>query len=132
MKGIDTNVLLRLLLRDDAEQTAAADRFIERCLASDESCFVNRIVLTETVWVLQSGYGYARANIAAIIDNILRTREFALENAEEVRAALRDYRMSSTDFADCLIVHTNLTAGCPVTATFDHAASKLGCFISAA
>jgi predicted nucleic-acid-binding protein len=130
MNGIDTNVLLRLLLRDDSEQAAMADQFMERCQAADEVCFINRIVMVETVWLLQSGYGYARKDVAAIIENLLRTREFALENAQEVRKALQDYRASRTDFADCLIGHTNLALGCRATATFDKAATKLGGLLS--
>lgn len=132
MKAIDTNVLLRLLLRDDQEQAAAADRFMEGCRASDEICFINRIVLAETVWVLQSGYRYRRGDIAGIIENLLRTRELALENAEEVRKALLDYRSSRADFADCLIGYTNLAAGCPGTATFSTAAGELDCFTTLA
>jgi predicted nucleic-acid-binding protein len=128
MNGIDTNVLLRLLLRDDPEQAKAADQFMEQCASSDEACFINRIVLTETVWVLQSGYRYVRADVSMIVEQLLRTREFAIENAQEVRKALDDYRSDQADFADCLIGHTNLALGCRVTATFDKAASKLDCF----
>lgn len=128
MNGLDTNVLLRLLLRDDDVQSAAADRFVRTASSAEDPCLINRIVLVEAVWVLQSGSGYRRDQVAAIIESILRSRDFVVENAPEAWAALRDYRTSGADFADCLIGRTNRSLGCEATATFDRAAAALEAF----
>ncbi len=129
MNGIDTNVLLRLLLRDDADQAARADRFIEGSCSADAPCLINRIVLVEAAWVLGSGYRYGREQVATILENILRTEVFTVEDAAEVWAALKAFRASRADFADCLIGLGNRALGATATATFDRAAAALDSFI---
>jgi predicted nucleic-acid-binding protein len=128
MNGVDTNVLLRLLLRDDEDQARRADAFVERSCSAESPCLINRIVLVEVVWVLQSGYGYHRNDVATIIENILRTDALAVEGAPEAWAALADYREQAADFADCLIGKSNRGQGCEATATFDKAATLLAEF----
>lgn len=132
MNGIDTNVLLRLLLRDDEEQARRADAFLDRSCGPETPCLINQIVLIETAWVLRSGYGYRRDQVATILENILRTETFAVEGAPEVWAALTDYRADDrsqgVDFADCLTGKTNQALGCERTATFDKAATVLAEF----
>ncbi len=130
MNGIDTNVLLRLLLRDDDAQAAAADSFVDAACSPETPCLINRIVLVEAAWVLASGYGYSRAQVAAIVENILRAEVFAVENAPEAWAALKDYRAGGADFADCLIGRTNRAQGADTTATFDKAAAALDSFVA--
>ena len=129
VRGLETNVLLRLLLRDDAAQAGRADRFVEGCCSADDPCRINRIVLVETAWVLQSGYGYSRQDVAKIIENILRTEVFTVENAAEAWGAIKSYRESEADFADCLIGAINRAQGFAETATFDRAAAKLDQFV---
>ena len=125
MNGVDTNVLIRFIVRDDADQAAAADRFLEGECSHDEPCLINRIVLCELVWMLDRGYRYRRGPIAGVIDKILRTEEFRVENAAEAWAALQAYRDGRADFADGLIGKTNRALGCAATATFDRAASRM-------
>ena len=129
MRGLDTNVLLRLILSDDAAQAKRAGRFAEASCSADDPCRINRIVLVETAWVLQSGYGYSRQDVAAIIENILRTEIFTVENAAEAWSAIKSYRESGADFADCLIGTINRAQGFAETVTFDRAAAKLDQFI---
>jgi predicted nucleic-acid-binding protein len=100
MNGVDTNVLSRLLLRDDEDQARRADAFVERSCSAESPCLVNRVVLVEVVWVLQSGYGYDRDDVATIIENILRTEVLTVEGAPEAWAALADYPERAADFAD--------------------------------
>ncbi|HYN38224.1 MAG TPA: PIN domain-containing protein [Rhodospirillales bacterium] len=130
MIGLDTNVLLRLLLRDDDAQAAAADRFVEAACSPEAPCLINRIVLVEAAWVLGSGYGYSRAQVAAILDGILRTEVFAVENAAEAWTALKDYRTGGADFADCLLGRTNRSLGAETTASFDKRAHALDGFVA--
>lgn len=130
MIGLDTNVLLRLLLRDDEAQAAAALRFVERACSAEAPCLINRIVLVETAWVLASGYGYGREQVAVILGAVLRTEVIAVENAAEAWAALKDYRASDADFADCLIGRTNRALGAEATASFDRKAHELDGFVA--
>lgn len=130
MIGLDTNVLLRLLLRDEEAQAAAALRFVEGACSAEAPCLINRIVLIEAAWVLASGYGYGRQQVAAIVGAVLRTEVFAVENAAEAWAALKDYRAGNADFADCLIGRTNRALGAEATASFDRKAQALDGFVA--
>jgi len=129
VKGVDTNVLIRFIVRDDADQAAAADRFLEHECSRDAPCLINRIVLCELVWVLERGYRYRRGPVAGVIDKILRTEEFRVENAAEAWAALQAYRDGRADFADALIGKTNRALGCAETATLDRDAGRMEEFI---
>lgn len=123
MKGLDTNVLLRYLVADDLAQARKATAFISSECSTDDPGLINRIVLCELVWVLESGYDYPRDMVAAALDRILHTRQFRIENADNVRAALEEYREGS-DFADSLLGHVNRQFGCDYTVTFDHKAAR--------
>ena len=115
MIGLDTNVLLRYLIKDDTAQAARAEREIER----DERFLIDGIVLCELVWVLESGYGFSRTDIAATLEKILATAQFEIEGKDLVLAALGDFRRSAADFSDCLIARRNRGAGASATVTFD-------------
>jgi predicted nucleic-acid-binding protein len=128
VKGIDTNVLIRYLVQDDPEQARRATRFIAQCSA-DDPCLVNRIVLCELVWVLESAYGYRREALARLLESILRTAELKVEDHDDAWAALREYQ-GGADFADALIAAGNLRLGCDQTATFDRQAGRRAGFIT--
>jgi predicted nucleic-acid-binding protein len=119
MKGIDTNILVRYLVRDDDKQAKIASACIRKIIASGEACFVNVIVLCELVWVLESAYGFRRREIAEVLEKILMTKQFEIESKEIVRLAVSDYRDGQADFADYIIGRTNHLRGCDVTFTFD-------------
>lgn len=128
MIGIDTNVLVRLFVADDPRQTSIALAFIrERCTA-EEPGFVSDIVLAETAWVLASGYGYSRSQIADAIGQVLETVQLQVQSSTDLAAALEDYRTGSADFADCLVGQANRTSGCSHTVTLDRKAAKLAGF----
>lgn len=123
MIGLDTNVLVRLLAGDDAAQQAAARTFVERHCSPSEPAFVNRLVVLETVWVLESVYAYSRKEIATAVDALLRTARIEIEGADIIRTTLAAYR-SGADFADSLIAASNIALGCSKTMTFDRKAAK--------
>jgi predicted nucleic-acid-binding protein len=125
MIGIDTNVLVRHLVQDDLSQSRAATQVITKQGTRDDPGFINRIVLCELVWVLESAYGYPKDTIVAVLDKLLRTSQLKIEDAQSAWTAFRMYQKGKTDFADCLLGATNRIAGCDSTVTFDHAASKL-------
>jgi predicted nucleic-acid-binding protein len=121
MKGIDTNVLLRYLLHDDPGQAARAQRYILAAIRGGDRVFINPIVLVEAVWVLESGYGFSRREVAEAIEMVLRTAEFEIDDIDAVWSAHREYQRGQADFADYLICRKNTMAGCAETATFDGA-----------
>jgi len=125
MIGIDTNLLLRLIVGDEPKQVVAAREYLRDRCSADEPGYVCHIVLVELVWTLARAYGYPREKIAAAIEQILETAQLDVESSNDVVAALKDYRHGTADFADCLLVRTNATSGCTHTVTFDRNAAKL-------
>jgi predicted nucleic-acid-binding protein len=129
MIGLDTNILVRLLVQDDPAQTERARRFIDENCTPESPGFINCVVLVELVWVLESVYRFSRSEIAAAIESILAGRDRIVEHHEDVRGALNEFRSSSIDFTDAIIGRVNLAHGCEATATFDRKAAKLKGFM---
>ena len=92
------------------------------CSPADPA-FINRVVVLECVWVLESFYEYSREQVASAIDGVLLVAEFEVEDAPVIRETLEAYR-AGADFADALIAFSNTYRGCASTATFDNAAAK--------
>ena len=125
MKGLDTNVITRYLTQDDPAQAKLASEYVKRECSSEQPCLINRIVLCELVWVLESAYRYRRPVIADVLEKILRTAQFMVEDLQACWSALESYRTSRVDFADALLGGTNRLMGCQATITFDKEASQL-------
>ena len=115
MTGLDTNVLLRYLLRDEPTQAAWATRDLER----NERFLIGSVVLCELVWVLEAGYGFSRTEIGGTLEKILATAQFEIEGKDLALAALNDFTGSTADFSDCLVARRNRAAGAAETVTFD-------------
>lgn len=113
MQGIDTSVLVRYLVADHPEQKDQAASFLYRC-TKEQPCFINRIVLCELVWILECVYYYPRSMIAQVIEKILRTAQFKVEDLPSAWHALAAYR-NGEDFTDSLISQINRAAGCRST-----------------
>ena len=129
MIGLDTNVLIRYFVEDDPVQTRQAIRFIETRCNRAMPGFVDRVALCELVWVLSSGHGYRRSDIAEVIEELLASPELVLEDHDLVRATLNIFRNTGVDFADVLIGQVNRARGCKATATFDRKAARLDGFM---
>jgi predicted nucleic-acid-binding protein len=123
MTGLDTNVLVRYLVQDDPEQARKATRFIASACSAEDPALINRIVLCELVWVLESAYGYAREKVALALNQILHTAQFTIEDHQDAWSSLREYR-SGADFADSFIATVNRRLGCERTVTFDRKAGR--------
>jgi predicted nucleic-acid-binding protein len=123
--GVDTNVIVRLLVADDARQADAAAAYLKRHSSSENPALLTDIVLVETAWVLEDFYEYSRLQVAAAIDGLLATAQLKAINATAVNLALQRFRSSSAGFADCLLGVRNALDGCEYTATFDRQASRL-------
>jgi predicted nucleic-acid-binding protein len=131
MLGIDTNVLVRFLVRDEDIQFEKARRLIRREAAAGRRVFVGQLVLLETEWVLRSRYAVPKDQIIAAISGLLDSTDVQFEDEPAVEQAIFVWKDSAADFADCLIGARNRRLGCRATATFDVKASRLPGFIAA-
>jgi predicted nucleic-acid-binding protein len=114
--GVDTNILVRYLTKDDEQQWEQAVEIIE----GGEPCFVANIVLCELVWVLRGKpYEFNRQEISQTIEMMLQCAVFELENRSVVYQALQRFKQGSADFSDYLIGAVAQQSGCTTTATFD-------------
>jgi predicted nucleic-acid-binding protein len=120
MAAVDTNVLIRLIVGDNAEQTASAEEFVEG------SAWVSLIALAETMWVLKASYAFSAAQLSGAIEMLLNHATLTLQDAEVVTAALEQYRLRpALGFSDCLIVEQARKAGHLPLGTFDRALGRV-------
>ncbi|MDX1541143.1 MAG: type II toxin-antitoxin system VapC family toxin [Geminicoccaceae bacterium] len=124
MKALDTNVLVRLVALDDEDQVRQARAYLARERAHSPF-WINRVVLCELIWVMTRAFGVGRDQVAALLADLLRSRDVEIEDFRVVQTALYMYRVSRAEFADCLICVSNGLAGCERTATFDRRAAEL-------
>ena len=129
MLGIDTNVLVRYLTRDDEPQYQKARRLIDREINKGEPVLISLLVLLETEWVLRSRYGLIKTEILMALSALLESAELAFEDEPSIEHAIHTWKDSAVDFADSLIDARNVRLGCQATATFDIKALKLTGFI---
>ena len=125
MIGLDTNVLVRYIMQDDAKQSLLASRLVES-LSAEAPGFVPLVSVVELGWVLSSAYALNRAQLVEAFEGLLRTKELVVDRAEAVWKALRVFQRGNADFADCLIERSAASAGCDRTVTFDRGAVS-GC-----
>ncbi|HEY6138851.1 MAG TPA: type II toxin-antitoxin system VapC family toxin [Thermoanaerobaculia bacterium] len=120
MRAVDTNVLLRLVMRDGEGQFAAAAEFVAR------GAWASHIVLAEVMWVLRSVYGKEHGEVADAVDILLNHADVTLQEPDVVAAALDQYRRKpSLGFSDCLILEIARKAGHLPLGTFDRYLGKL-------
>ena len=118
MIGLDTNVVLRILVDDDPTQVAV----VRKLLTGQHTVgafFINHVVLAECAWALKGAYKMSRQDIARGFEGLLDAPAFAIEEPKTVAAALSHYQQTTADFADCLIAARNAAHGCTHTITFD-------------
>jgi len=125
MIGLDTNVLVRYIMQDDARQSLLATGLVES-LSAEAPGFVPLVSVVELAWVLSSAYELDREQLIEAFEGLLRTKEIVVDRAETVWKALRVFQSGNADFADCLIERTAASAGCERTMTFDRGAVN-GC-----
>lgn len=125
MIGLDTNVLVRYFVQDDPGQSRKASQLIARECTREKPGVINRIVLCELVWVLETSYGYSKETIAGVLEKVLRTSQFQVEDVQAAWTAFRLYQKRKADFADCLIGTVNRAQGCERTVTFDRQAGEI-------
>lgn len=123
MIGLDTNVIIRYIVKDDPIQSALAVGFI-RSLSEDDRAFVSLVVVAELIWVLESSYGFHRSELVDVIESLLSSKELILENAELVSQAVDLFRRGKADFSDYVIERSGRAQGCLHTVTFDPKAAS--------
>ena len=122
MKGLDTNVLLRYLTGDDPAQSERAEAVFAEAERTGDRLFLATVALCEVVWMLRSRpFRADRGQITEVVERLLKTAVFEIQDRTLVRRALADYRTGEGDFADYLLVRTAQDAGCTETMTFDRA-----------
>ena len=120
MRALDTNVLVRLIVRDDPGQVTRAEAFVEA------GAWVSLLVLAETVWVLQSVYGLDQRRVVTAVEMLLDHDRLTLQDEDVVRRAHATFRSEPTvEFSDCLIVETARKAGHRPVGTFDRRLSRV-------
>lgn len=127
MIALDTNVLIRYLAQDDAQQSARATHLIEQEVSDTSPAFVSLIVLVETCWVMQRLYQASKRDICELVRDLLDSRQLLIDQRAIVNQALAAIEADpSIDFPDALIVASARAAGCDRIATFDRRAQRAG------
>jgi predicted nucleic-acid-binding protein len=120
MRAVDTNVLVRLLVRDDPEQVRAAESF------TASGGWVSHLVLAEAMWVLDAVYDRTAEQIATAVDMLLNHKDLTIQEADVVTTALGHFRKRpALGFSDCLVVEIARKAGHVPLGTFDRNLSKV-------
>src|SRR5687768_18328905 len=124
MIGVDTNVLLRLFVNDNESQHKAAQTFFGKRNARDPA-FISSIVLAELVWALSKRYEYPRDRILDLVDRIVSSADFVVEQPDIVGRAIEQCRGASASLTDVLVSFLAAVRGCERTMTFDRDAAEL-------
>jgi predicted nucleic-acid-binding protein len=120
MRAVDTKVVVRLLMGDEATQTAVSDRLIEK------GAWVSILAVAETTWVLRTVYERSAADIAAAVEMLLGHELLVLQDSDAVAGALELYRSRpALGFSECLMLHIARKAGHLPMGTFDRALGRV-------
>jgi predicted nucleic-acid-binding protein len=120
MLAVDTNVLVRLIVRDDASQVRAAEEFIAK------GAWVSHLVLIETMWVLDAVYDCTARQIALAVEMLLNHKDLTIEDSDVVAISLDQFRnRPALGFSDCLVLEVARKAGHLPLGTFDRELAKL-------
>ena len=119
MRAVDTNAVVRLLVRDDAKQARVAEEFTEH------GAWVSHLVLAETTWVLDARYERTAEQIATAVEMLLNHKDLTLQDADVVLCALEQFRKRpKIGFSDCLVLEIARKAGHLPLGTFDRELSR--------
>jgi predicted nucleic-acid-binding protein len=117
--ALDTNVVVRFLVKDDETQSRRAKKLIQEALGKGDAIFIPDVVLIETVWVLERSYRFPKSEIMAIVENLLAAQGVRFNSSDMVRAALMAFENGRGGFADYFLKEQSRDAGCTAVVTFD-------------
>ena len=124
MIALDTNVLVRYLVRDDEQQAESARALLES-LTTERPGYACREVVVEVVWVLERAYGVSRERIATILQELVATQGLVVEAADDVARAAFRYREGGPGFSDLMILAGAERSGARPVHTFDRKAARM-------
>jgi predicted nucleic-acid-binding protein len=120
MRAVDTNVLVRLLTRDDVKQVAAAEAFVA------PGAWVSHLAIVEASWVLDSVYDRDPEAVATAIEMLLNHDHLTVQDNETVAAAVALFRQQpKVGFSDCLMLEVARKAGHTPLGTFDRSLGRI-------
>jgi predicted nucleic-acid-binding protein len=125
MIGLDTNVLVRYVLRDDVQQAEVVDRLVEKCIAEHVLIVISLLTLQETEWVLRACAKIDKASIITLFKALLESADILIETEDILEEALLHFENSNADFSDCLMVAQYQHIACDYMVTFDCKAAKI-------
>jgi predicted nucleic-acid-binding protein len=128
VKALDTNVLIRFLVKDDKKQSEIVYAIFKQAELNDEILYVPLLVVLETIWVLESVYQVSRNDIINSINDLLLMPVIELEAQPTIQDFISSARETKTDLSDLLIAQTAISAGCESILTFDKRASNFEFF----
>jgi predicted nucleic-acid-binding protein len=123
MIGLDTNILIRYIAKDDPVSGPKASQTMASLTAQNPG-WVSITAMAEMVWVLTRRYRLNRKDLANLLKELLARPEIIVENEEVVKGALDLYNAGAGDFSDCLVSCSGKIAGCAATLTFDRKAAR--------
>lgn len=123
MIGLDTNVLIRWLVRDDPERSRKVEQFLSEHL--EEGFFISTVVILEVWWVCRSVYGFTGEEVTAAFAELLESAELTMEHENALRQAVEHYSGSAADLEDLLLAQIHVENGCRHTVTMDRKAARL-------
>lgn len=128
MTAVDTNIIVRFLVRDDEKQAEAARKRLKQAETRRERLKIPLLVVLETIWVLESAYDKSRSEILDSLREMRQMPIFDFETDRVVEGLLHDGPKYNADLADIMIAHAAKSTGCETGITFDKAAAKLPFF----
>ena len=129
MIAVDTNVLVRLLVKDDAAQTRKVVALFKRLDVASERAYVADVGVCEIVWVLEAGYAFERKQIAGALSQLLAARQLAFAAPDRLSRALVAFEAGRGDLADYVIREDASAADSSAVVTFDKALLKESHFL---
>jgi len=130
MTALDTNVLVRFLVRDDEAQARKAKALVERLDEDEQRGYISDVVLCELVWVLSRAYGFDRSRVAVALRQLVAARQLRFDSVDNLLRALAAYEQGRGGFSDYLVREHAKAAGCKAVATFDKKLLKEEMFTS--
>lgn len=125
MPAVDTNLLVRYVVRDNEAQLLMVQDLVRDCIRLQQSLYVPVTVALELEWVLRSSFGYDKNTVMGVLSDLLSAAELRFESERALEVALHQFRNGRAEFADCVHVALAMQAGEVPLWTFDKAAAKI-------
>jgi predicted nucleic-acid-binding protein len=130
--GLDTNILLRFIVKDDAAQFELVSNFIRKLRDEGKTMYITDVVLSEIIWTLRTGYKYKKSALLRALQGMTDTADLIFESEDLIESVISAYQKGRGDFTDYLIAERCYAAGCESLATFDKALLREKGFVGVA